>query len=256
MRARRPPPAPVAAPAAGRKTLSRGVAGFALASLILLAPGVLAAQEPARRCGQGAMRADIDGDGSADRVLLAGHWIKGHGCRFTLSATTRNHTYRLRLREGLLSAPRVSPEARIASLYGAALIDPHPGAEILVTLDRGASSSGVGVYARRGSRLVFLSKGSGGYGNGLFWKAQAGLVGNVSDCWRRRASGEVISSSYEVDGELGSRTVVRRLYRLSGSRFRLAWTRSYSRTPTRRFPEFSGRYGLFDSCMAQLASSP
>jgi hypothetical protein len=189
---------------------------------------------------------DMTGDARNDRVSLAGQWLEKYGCRYSLVVDSREARFSLRLREGLLEAPRVSPEARIADLSGLARIDRRPGAEILVTLGRGASSSGVGVYTVRPGRLQNLQIRQR-YQEGLFWEVQGGTYGSVTDCWRGPGSGLVISSSRELSDSRWP-DVDRRLFRVEGVRFRLVWHRRYFRT-RQRFPEFySPGAGLFASC--------
>jgi len=200
-----------------------------------------------RRCGSSRqLLGDVTGDARRDRVSLVGHWQERYGCRYSLVVDSRRGRFSLRLREGLLEAPRVSPEARIADLRGLARIDRRPGAEILVTLDRGASSSGVGVYTVRSGRLQSM-RIPGRYTEGLFWEAQGLLYGGVADCWRGPANGLVISSYRELSGRR-LWDVDRTLFRVGGVRFHLLWHRRYFRT-RKGFPEFKwAGTGLFASC--------
>ena len=220
-----------------------GVSLLALAA-VPFSPGASANQT----CGSGVqLLGDVTGDARGDMVSLVGRWQERHGCRYYLVVNSRERRFSLQLREGLLEAPRVSPEARVAALNGLARIDRRPGAEILVTLDRGASSSGVAVYTFRSGRLWNV-RIPGRYGEALFWEAQAGRVTGVTDCWRGPASGLVISSEKELSRDRPD--VHRRLFRVEGLRFRLVWHRRYFRT-WKEFPEFkSAGAGLFAACRA------
>jgi len=218
----------------------------ALVTLAMLAPSFAAEAVRGHTCGsERQLTGDVDGDGLSDRVLLRARWVQEHGCRYRLIVRGPRDRYALRLREGLLEAPRVSPEARVASLRGLARIDRRSGSEILVELNRGASSTGAAVYSIRRGRLQYLRLR---FGDGLFWEAQAGLVGAVADCWRGAASGLVISSSRETDPYTGLSNVDRRLFRVDHGRFRRVWHRRAFQT-SRDFPEFrSSGAGLFASC--------
>jgi hypothetical protein len=219
---------------------------FAFASIAVLMPPFAAEAVTSHSCGaERQLVGDVDGDGLRDRVLLRARWVEEHGCRFRLIVRGRRDRYSLRLREGLLEAPRVSPEARVAALRGLARIDRRSGSEILVELNRGASSSGVAVYSILRGRLHHVRLRSG---DGLFWEAQAGLVGAVADCWRGAASGLVISSSRETDPSTGLSNVDRRLFRVEHGHFRRVWQRRAFQART-DFPEFrSPGAGLFASC--------
>jgi hypothetical protein len=187
----------------------------------------------------------VTGDGVRDRISLTGRWAR-NGCRFWLRV---NGGAPLRLREGLLEAPRVSPMARIAGLRGAARVDSRPGAEILVTLNRSASGEGVGVYAFRRERLRYMSIEGRNRIDGIFWHNVAGLGGTRAACWRRPASGFVVTMSYVIDSSGRGADIHRRLWRADGLRFRPVWSRDYRRT-RRTFPE-QRTPGPFGNCLTR-----
>jgi hypothetical protein len=138
---------------------------------------------------------------------------------------------------------------RIAGLYGFARIDRRPGAEILIDLNRSASGGAVGVYTYRSGRLRYMPIGRASRIEGLFWHNQAGLGGNRADCWKRPASGYVITMSYQVDPSGPSSDIDRTLWRVDGFRFRPVWSRHYGKTH-RSFPE-QRTSGLFGSCLTR-----
>jgi hypothetical protein len=182
------------------------------------------------------LRGDVDGDRARDRVSLSGRWDEGHGCRFVLAVGSAIGKYRLRLREGLLEAPNVN--VRIASLLGLARIDSRPGSEILVMLNNSASGLAVGVYTFRDGHLRYVPIEGRNRIEGIFWHNQAGLGGSRADCWKRAASGYVVTMEYQVDssGEGADIDIDRQLWRTNGSMFRLLWSRHYRKTH-RSFPE-------------------
>lgn len=118
-----------------------------------------------------------------------------------------------------------------------------------MTLDRGATGSGVGVYRFQAGRVHNLAIPHPRYQPGLFWEAAGGRYVQVSQCWRRPASGLVISSFKQVANDEGTRVdVTRELFRVHDSRFERLWKREY-RSTRRSFPEFETRGGsLFGSC--------
>lgn len=193
------------------------------------------------------LRGDVDGDGAADRVSIAGQWDEGHGCRFTLIVRTATRTYPLRLREGLLEAPNVN--VRIAYLFGLARIDSRRGSEIIVTLNHSASGPAVGVYTLHRGRLSYVPIEGRNRIKGIFWHNQAGLGGSRADCWKRAASGYVVTMEYQVDSSGGGAEIDRQLWRTNGSMFRLVWSRHYRKTH-RSFPEQDARYP-FEHCLTR-----
>ena len=194
------------------------------------------------------MVGDVTGDGRTDAVTLRGAWTT-RGCRYWLGVSSRGAFHAVRLHEGLLDAPRVSREARVASLFGLARVDSRRGAEVLVTLNRSASGEGVGVYTWRHGRLRYVPLEGKSRVEGIFWHNQAGLGGSRVDCWRRPASGYVVTLTYEVDPASTETSLHRRLWRADGSRFGVVWTRNYVQT-TRTFPEQKAQVP-FGSCLTR-----
>jgi hypothetical protein len=232
-----------------RLRLDLRLAAVAVFSALLLAvPSAVARDKTGARCGIGRLSGDVSGDGLKDDVTLRGSWTRA-GCRYWLRVSSKGAFRLTRLHEGLLDAPRVSPEARTAALFGLARIDTRPGAEVLVTLNRSASGEGVGVYSWRHGRLRYLAIEGKDRVAGIFWHNQAGLGGTQSDCWRRAGSGYVVTLSYELDPATFDKRAHRSLWRLDGSRFRRVWSRNYSHTK-RRFPEQRAT-GPFWLCLTQ-----
>ena len=160
-------------------------------------------------------------------------------------------TYRLRLREGLLEAPNVN--VRIAYLFGLARIDSRRGSEILVTLNHSASGPAVGVYTFRRGRLRYVPIEGRNRIEGIFWHNQAGLGGSRADCWKRAASGYVVTMEYQVDPSGAGADIDRQLWRTNGSMFRLVWSRHYRRDPS-RLPRTGSPHSVRALPYAQLAS--
>jgi hypothetical protein len=187
------------------------------------------------RCiSETVLREDVDGDRAPDRVSISGRSDERYGCRFVLVVRSATRTHRLRLREGLLEAPNVN--VRIASLSGLARIDSRPGSEILVMLNNSASGLAVGVYTFRSGRLRYVPIEGRNRIEGIFWHNQAGLGGSRADCWKRAASGYVVTMEYQVDSSGEGADIDRQLWRTNGSMFRLVWSRHYRKTH-RSFPE-------------------
>jgi hypothetical protein len=138
---------------------------------------------------------------------------------------------------------------RIAYLFGLARIDSRPGSEILVTLNHSASGPAVGVYTLRRGRLSYIPIEGRNRIEGIFWHNQAGLGGSRADCWKRAASGYVVTMAYHVDSSGGGANIDRRLWRTNGSMFRLVWSRHYRKTH-RNFSE-QGAGTPFERCLTR-----
>ena len=171
----------------------------------------------------------MTGDRVKDAVTLRGFWTRA-GCRYWLEVSSNGVFRSTRLHEGLLDAPGVSPEARVAALFGLARIDSRRGAEVLVTLNRSASGEAVGVYSWRHGQLRYLPVEGKDRVEGVFWNNQAGLGGTRSDCWKRPASGQVVTLEFELDPATAAKRASRTLWRLDGRTFRRVWARKYAHT--------------------------
>ena len=94
------------------------------------------------------LRADVDGDGRADRVWLAARMTADGACHFTAVATGKGWTAKLPVvRRGGISLPRLSVLATINSARGA---------EIVIELNHESQYSDALVLTTRGRRLVQL----------------------------------------------------------------------------------------------------
>ena len=216
---------------------------------ILLAVLAAAASPcPVHPAEQGQMRSsfvgDVDGDRALDRVFVRVDGRAAPRCALHLVA---------RLRQGPVLTARLAPPVletgvirqlpwpRVAAL---AEVDRRPGAEIVVTVDEGASTVFLGVFTVRRHRLVRMRL------PGLEQAFPA--LGSVMhfagvDCLGRRRSG-VVGSTLAERG-LRRLSVERRFFRAVGARFRLIRRRTYVFGPNAalRFPELSGR-GPFARC--------
>jgi len=167
------------------------------------------------------------------------------GCGLVLHVRGGFGNVRLRLHEGLLDAEHVSPSAKNGALEGLARIDGRRGSEVLVTLDRGAASSGVAVYTYRRGRLRVIPLAHRRYGSALFWEASGLRYSAAADC-RPRASSGYVETSYEELQDDSRWMVDRVVYRETGGRFtevrRRHYVSSRSLTVFRRHPL------LFPSC--------
>jgi hypothetical protein len=200
---------------------------------------------PAYPAQQGHVRSsfvgDVDGDGARDRVFVrVDDWAPAR-CMLHL-VVRRRHGRPLVAR---LRPPMVSAEANRQltwpTVAGLAEIDKQRGAEIVATVDAGASTFFLGVFTVRRNRLIrmripgyaqtFSSLGSLGYYSGV-------------DC-----VGDLVVAT-DVDRTVRPVTVQRRFFRVVGTRFVLVKRRAYSfewNVPLPRFPGLSDD-GPFVSC--------
>jgi hypothetical protein len=216
---------------------------------ILLAVLAAAASPcPVHPATQGHVRSsfvgDVDGDGARDRVFVSVDSSARPRCALHLV---------VRLRRGRALTARLDPPVlepgvirqlpwpRVAAL---AEIDRRRGAEIVVTVDEGASTVFLAVFTVRRRRLIRMRL------PGLEQAFPAlGSVMHFSgvDCVGERRSGVVVSTLAERG--LKRLLVERRFFRAVGTRFRLIRRRTYVFGPnaTLRFPELSDR-GPFARC--------
>lgn len=115
----------------------------------------------------GRLSGDIDGDGSAEEVLLYRDEEGDPGCEAFLVAG-RNGAVHPVIQEGMTSG------SGLPNLLGMAQIDGRPGLDVVVRLLAGASTEFVGVFSAAGGELERLrvedSSGSGdlfAYGGGV-----------------------------------------------------------------------------------------
>lgn len=216
---------------------------------ILLAAVVAASPCPAHPAQQGQVRSsfvgDVDGDRAPDRVFVRVDGTAAPRCALHLV---------VRLRHGpALTAPlappvletgvvRQLPWPRVAAL---AEVDRHPGAEIVVTVDEGASTVFLAVFIVRSHRLIRMRLP----GSEQTFPALGSVMNFAGvDCVGGRRSGVVVST-------LGARSlkrvsVERRFFRAVGTHFRLIGRRTYAFRPNAplRLPELAGG-GPFARCV-------
>jgi hypothetical protein len=111
----------------------------------------------------GTARSDVDGDGALDRV-----WIGRTGPCWFVFAQTRGGTRSAPLRQDGLETSYWHPTNRLPRLGRRVDIDGHPGVDIFVVVDGGASTSAYGFFSLRGDRLVRLRKQHGAFTDAFF----------------------------------------------------------------------------------------
>jgi hypothetical protein len=178
---------------------------------------------------RGFVRADIDGDGRADRIAVVELGTKKASCRFALRAELASG------RSFSTTLPDGPPEPR---LIAAVAVERSARADMLVLRDTGASAAFFDLFGlRRGQLLRFGS--AGGWG--------ASSWGLAADCWRGAHSGAIVSSFAEPRYPRAGWTVSRSVSVLRGRRL------TFLHSSTRRvasldvLPEFRGST-LYASC--------
>lgn len=199
---------------------------------LLAALGLPTVATPERLCSLGphpTARGDVDGDGSAERVWLAGGRGVVSGCRYVLRADGPSGHW-----AALVVAS--SPPPTIPNVLNA---DGKPGAEINVVVDRGASSASSALYTVRAGALRRMTFGPPTKAPTILTSLSAGMAFGGADCLEGRV-GTVVSAYVE---RLRTGFRVRRvLLRADGLRFRVV---EASQRRVRRAP----RIGMsFESC--------
>jgi hypothetical protein len=96
---------------------------------------------------RGRRRADVDGDGTPDRVAIVADYAAPRRCRFFLVAVTRRSSSVVILDQGAEAATRrVDREIPWPRLYSLPRIDRRPGAEIAVVVDQGAETAFLALF--------------------------------------------------------------------------------------------------------------
>ena len=201
------------------------------------------------------LRGDVDGDGRSVRVVVVTRRPRPLRCRYFLVVLGARAMYVHTIREGLIpAAMQRRVDGAMAWLTALAPIDRRAGAEIVVTLDRGAASSGVGVYTARGRRLVPMRVVRPQPNpRGLFWEWNSGGRVGVVDCVAR-SRGVVAETSVAHDPPRLS-MISRDVYVVRDTTFRLTTTRHARRASLPKYPELraAGR-GAFATC--RIAPEP
>ena len=161
------------------------------------------------------MRADVDGDGRADRVRVLGHR--------TLVAVLAGRVVRVTL-------PRNPSEPFLPALGPVANLDGRPGDELLVDVQEGACAASYAVVTYRRGRLVRLH--AGGVWD-AFTAVSCGIPNEALGC---AGPGVVAVTGWNTGRRM---TFERTLYRTRGLRFvRSARVTRTARTFP-RWPELS-----------------
>jgi hypothetical protein len=181
----------------------------ALSVLLVASSAAAASSDPWHARGQ-TLRADVDGDGRADAVLVE---QRGRRCVFRLVAGS--FTARLRP-AGCEEKPAEltsGPDPHVAALVP---IDRNPGLEIVVQLGHGAYMEFADLWTVRHGTL----RRFGGHEPHVSYGSSAGTGGHVVDCAR---PGVVLVSdqSYPPHGR-----IVRRWYDTRSLRLKLLRTRA------------------------------
>lgn len=105
---------------------------------------------------RGPLRADVDGDGSADRVYALGRRFPlRETCRYFLVVKTDSAMYRAQIRASELGLDRFSLPTYFIP-QSAAQLDARPGLELLIGVHSGAAVAFGALYTMSDSRLVRL----------------------------------------------------------------------------------------------------
>jgi hypothetical protein len=219
-----------------------------MGGVILLAVlAVVASPCPPHPAEQGQVRSsfvgDVDGDGASDRVFVRLDGEAAPRCALHLVVRLRHGpalTARLAPPFLDIGAIRQSPSPAVAGL---AEIERRRGAEIVVTVDEGASTVFLAVFMVRRHRLIRMRLPG--------FEQTFPALGSVThfagvDCVGGRRSGVVVST--QTGRSLKRLFVERRFFRAVGTRFQLIRRRTYSLGPnvSPPFPELS--HGPFARC--------
>jgi hypothetical protein len=185
----------------------------------------------------GSARGDVDGDRVGDRVWIGRMGGRSAPCRWFLFAQSEARLRATPLRQGGLEANWGSSDVfpKLRRLVG---LDRRPGAEILVALDGGASTTAYGVFSVRGSRLTRFRVPRAEFPN-AFYDGGSGNRFAQFGCLNR---GVLAQAQFGQEGNRFSGS--REIYLLSGSNFQFVTTRRYREIPyaaLKRFPELSAR---------------
>jgi hypothetical protein len=221
--------------------------GFAAAIVVpavalLLTPPTPAVPSPScspagakRYAPAGSARGDVDGDGVRDRIWIGRVSGRTAPCRWFLFAQSQARLRAAPLRQGGTEADWGSSHV-LPKVGRLVAIDDRAGAEILVALDGGASTTAYGVFSVRGPRLTRFRVPRAEFPD-AFYDGGSGNRFAQFGCLKR---GVLAQGQFGQEGIRFSGT--RDIYRLSGSNFRFVTTRHYreiTHAALNRFPEFS-----------------
>lgn len=163
---------------------------------------------------RGPLRADVDGDGSEDRVYTVGRpTLLGDDCRYLVVVDTGDAIYRAAVTGRRLSLGD-DPGSAFQLFLGpraAADLDSDGGAEIVLQVSQGASVEAAVVYTLVDGGLERVRIADEPTDVVSYWGSLC--CGGAFDC----VAGLVVSSGYGRQGDGSGYVVTRELYRLDGS---------------------------------------
>lgn len=186
---------------------------------------------------RGPLVADVDGDGSDDRVYTVGRpTLLGRSCRYFLVAETGSGTYSARVGGRRLWYGAGDFQLFLAPI-AAAQVDGVGGAEILVHLSQGASTRAATLYSLTGGTLTRM-RAEGARHDAFSWLGSV-THGGAFDC----VAGHFVVSGWGMAGNGPRFSITRRMYRPSGATLVHVRTERH-RVPWKafdRFGEIGGR---------------
>ncbi len=186
---------------------------------------------------RGPLVADVDGDGSDDRVYTVGRpTLLGRSCRYFLVAETGSGRYSTRVAGRRLWTGPEEFQLFLAPI-AAAQVNGTGGAEILVHLSQGASTRFGALYTLTGEGLTRMRAEGAGH-DAFSWLGSV-THGGAFDC----TDGYFVDSGWGMAGNGPRFAITRRIYRPAGATLvhvatehhRLAWDE------LERFGEVGGR---------------
>lgn len=182
----------------------------------------------------GTLTGDIDGDGSDDVVYIVEDPGAEPGCRFLLVVETgRGPTLSVPVDTG-----DVSPIGGLPALRSLAHIDERPGAEIVVDVLAGASTTFAAIYSAGGEELERMTLPEGAPYGDLF--PYGGSVGHMESSACGKEGGTVTIGSLVPQGD--RYLVAETVYRSEDGRFEE--TEVVSDTIA-NLDDLGGRFGSF-----------
>ena len=181
----------------------------------------------------GQLRGDVDGDGVIDRVRITSQRAGSH-CVWRIVVTSARTRMVLRLAQPSASA-HWGTDSRFPRLERLVNIDRHPGREIVLSVDGGASTTGFAIVSVRRSNLVRLRVRPSGELPDTFISGGSLAGDNEFGCL---APGRIAQTARGQDGNYYSGE--RAIYQLQGTTFHYVKTnrfRHLTRRQLRKFPE-------------------
>ncbi|HEX2295588.1 MAG TPA: hypothetical protein VHN37_09805 [Actinomycetota bacterium] len=187
---------------------------------------------------RGPLVADVDGDGSNDRVFTVGRpTLLGRSCRYFVAVETRHGVYSTRITgERLwLDAPS-NFQLYLAPVAGAD-VDSDGATEVLVKVSQGASTEAAVLYAWTDGALERVRRGD--EETDVLTFSGSLCCGGAFDC----VGGYLVEGGYGRVGDGPKYAVTRKTYHLTGADLVLVRTDRHRIRHDRlgRFEEFRGR---------------